>query len=89
MSRRSSAISPAVAARVLAAEGVDPRRVQLVDGSGLSTSNLTAPDDLTAFLVNVQREPWFAAWYAATSPPAGSITRAARLMAPMAATTLG
>ena len=64
-----------VAARVLSAEGVDPRRVQLIDGSGLSTSNLIAPDDLTMFLVDVQREPWFAPWYAAL-PIAGVPDRA-------------
>jgi len=54
----------------VATEGVDPAQVQLVDGSGLSTSNLIAPDDLTALLVAVQAEPWFAVWYAAL-PVAG------------------
>jgi D-alanyl-D-alanine carboxypeptidase/D-alanyl-D-alanine-endopeptidase (penicillin-binding protein 4) len=54
-----------VVLRYVAAEGVDPERVQLADGSGLSTSNLVAPDDLTAVLVGVQAEPWFEGWYAA------------------------
>jgi D-alanyl-D-alanine carboxypeptidase/D-alanyl-D-alanine-endopeptidase (penicillin-binding protein 4) len=51
--------------RFLANEGVDPARVQLVDGSGLSTSDLIAPDDLTQLLVAVRSEPWFDDWYAA------------------------
>ena len=60
----------AVVRRFVATEGVDPAQVQLVDGSGLSTSDLIAPDDLTALLVAVQSEPWFALWYAAL-PVAG------------------
>jgi serine-type D-Ala-D-Ala carboxypeptidase/endopeptidase (penicillin-binding protein 4) len=60
--------------RFLATESVDPSRVQLVDGSGLSTSNLIAPDDLTALLVAVRAEPWFDSWYAAL-PIAGESDR--------------
>jgi D-alanyl-D-alanine carboxypeptidase/D-alanyl-D-alanine-endopeptidase (penicillin-binding protein 4) len=55
----------AVVRRFVATHDLDPARLQLVDGSGLSTSDLVAPDDLTALLVAVQREPWFATWYAA------------------------
>ncbi len=54
-----------VVRRYVATSGVDPEHVQLVDGSGLSTSNLVAPDAVTALLVAVQGEPWFDAWYAA------------------------
>jgi serine-type D-Ala-D-Ala carboxypeptidase/endopeptidase (penicillin-binding protein 4) len=49
----------------LAARGLDPGGVQLVDGSGLSTADLIAPDDLTLLLASVQDEPWFDQWYAA------------------------
>jgi D-alanyl-D-alanine carboxypeptidase/D-alanyl-D-alanine-endopeptidase (penicillin-binding protein 4) len=51
--------------RFLANQTVDPARVQLVDGSGLSTGNLIAPDDVTALLVAIRAEPWFSTWYAA------------------------
>ncbi|TME33847.1 MAG: D-alanyl-D-alanine carboxypeptidase/D-alanyl-D-alanine-endopeptidase [Chloroflexi bacterium] len=54
-----------VVQRYVATHGVDPAAIQLVDGSGLSTANLVAPDDLTAFLVAIQEEPWFDQWYAA------------------------
>jgi D-alanyl-D-alanine carboxypeptidase/D-alanyl-D-alanine-endopeptidase (penicillin-binding protein 4) len=54
-----------VVRRYAASRGINPERVQFVDGSGLSTADLIAPDDLTAFLVAVQREPWFQTWYAA------------------------
>jgi D-alanyl-D-alanine carboxypeptidase/D-alanyl-D-alanine-endopeptidase (penicillin-binding protein 4) len=64
----------AVVRRFLANEGVDPAQVQLVDGSGLSTSDLIAPDDVTALLVAVRSEPWFDAWYAAL-PIAGESDR--------------
>jgi D-alanyl-D-alanine carboxypeptidase/D-alanyl-D-alanine-endopeptidase (penicillin-binding protein 4) len=64
----------AVVRRFLATEGVDPAQVQLVDGSGLSTSDLIAPDDLTALLVAVGSEPWFDTWYAAL-PIAGESER--------------
>lgn len=57
--------------RYLATHQVDPARVQLMDGSGLSTADLIAPDDLTAFLVALQSEPWFNEWYAAL-PIAGA-----------------
>lgn len=59
-----------VVLRFLAHEGMDPVRIHMVDGSGLSTSNLVAPDDLTSLLVAVRREPWFDVWYAAL-PVAG------------------
>src|SRR5579859_1718166 len=49
----------------LAERGIDPGRVRLVDGSGLSTADLIAPDDLTLLLAAVQDEPWFEQWYAA------------------------
>jgi D-alanyl-D-alanine carboxypeptidase/D-alanyl-D-alanine-endopeptidase (penicillin-binding protein 4) len=49
--------------RYLEALGIDPAGLQLVDGSGLSTADLVAPDDLTALLVAVQEEPWFELWY--------------------------
>jgi len=60
--------------RYLATRGVDPERVQLADGSGLSTSNLVTPEDLTTFLVGLPVEPWFDSWYAAL-PIAGEPER--------------
>jgi D-alanyl-D-alanine carboxypeptidase/D-alanyl-D-alanine-endopeptidase (penicillin-binding protein 4) len=63
-----------VALRFLATAGVDPARVHLVDGSGLSTSNLISTDDLSALLVAAQHEPWFTTWYAAL-PVAGAPDR--------------
>jgi len=51
--------------RYVATHGIDPAALQLLDGSGLSTGDLVAPDDLTAFLVAIQDEPWFEQWYAA------------------------
>jgi D-alanyl-D-alanine carboxypeptidase/D-alanyl-D-alanine-endopeptidase (penicillin-binding protein 4) len=52
------------------ARGIDPAGVQMVDGSGLSTADLIAPDDLTLVLASLQDEPWFEQWYAAL-PMAG------------------
>jgi D-alanyl-D-alanine carboxypeptidase/D-alanyl-D-alanine-endopeptidase (penicillin-binding protein 4) len=54
-----------VVRRFVAAYGVDLDSLQLVDGSGLSTADLIAPEDLTTVLVAVRAEPWFDAWYAA------------------------
>jgi D-alanyl-D-alanine carboxypeptidase/D-alanyl-D-alanine-endopeptidase (penicillin-binding protein 4) len=55
----------AVVRRFAAAEGIDSSQLQLFDGSGLSTADLIAPNDLTTLLVAVQSQPWFPVWYAA------------------------
>jgi D-alanyl-D-alanine carboxypeptidase/D-alanyl-D-alanine-endopeptidase (penicillin-binding protein 4) len=50
--------------------GIDPKSVQLRDGSGLSRANLISPEDLVGLLLFAQREPWFTYWYTAL-PVAG------------------
>jgi D-alanyl-D-alanine carboxypeptidase/D-alanyl-D-alanine-endopeptidase (penicillin-binding protein 4) len=63
----------AVAGR-LPAYGVDPARLSLRDGSGLSRMDQIAPDQLATLLVAARRRPWFAEWYEAL-PIAGKADR--------------
>ena len=39
--------------------GIDPARLFLVDGSGLSRMDHIAPDQLTALLIAARSRPWF------------------------------
>jgi serine-type D-Ala-D-Ala carboxypeptidase/endopeptidase (penicillin-binding protein 4) len=54
--------------------GVDPAKLSMVDGSGLSRMDQVAPDDLVALLVAARGRPWFSAWYDAL-PIAGESDR--------------
>lgn len=51
--------------RVLPGLGIDPTRLFLVDGSGLSRMDHLAPDQLSALLVAARSKPWFDPWFAA------------------------
>jgi D-alanyl-D-alanine carboxypeptidase/D-alanyl-D-alanine-endopeptidase (penicillin-binding protein 4) len=63
----------AMAAR-LPAYGVDPARLSLRDGSGLSRMDQLAPDQLAALLGAARSRPWFPDWYEAL-PIAGKADR--------------
>jgi D-alanyl-D-alanine carboxypeptidase/D-alanyl-D-alanine-endopeptidase (penicillin-binding protein 4) len=63
----------AVSAR-LSSYGIDPARVSLRDGSGLSRMDQIAPDQLAALLGAVQSRPWFDDWFASL-PVAGEADR--------------
>jgi serine-type D-Ala-D-Ala carboxypeptidase/endopeptidase (penicillin-binding protein 4) len=58
----------------LAGLGVDPARLFLVDGSGLSRMDHLSPDQLSALLVAARPKPWFALWYSSL-PVAGEPDR--------------
>jgi serine-type D-Ala-D-Ala carboxypeptidase/endopeptidase (penicillin-binding protein 4) len=58
----------------LPAYGVDPARLSLRDGSGLSRMDQIAPDQLATLLGAARSRPWFAEWYAAL-PIAGKADR--------------
>ncbi len=59
----------AISAR-LSSYGIDPARVSLRDGSGLSRMDQISPDQISALLGAVQSRPWFDAWFASL-PVAG------------------
>jgi serine-type D-Ala-D-Ala carboxypeptidase/endopeptidase (penicillin-binding protein 4) len=59
---------------VLPGLGIDPTRMFLVDGSGLSRMDHIAPDQITALLLAAKAKPWFPTWYAAL-PIAGNPDR--------------
>lgn len=54
--------------------GIDPARLSLRDGSGLSRMDQISPDQLAALLVNAAKRPWFADWHQAL-PIAGKADR--------------
>jgi serine-type D-Ala-D-Ala carboxypeptidase/endopeptidase (penicillin-binding protein 4) len=54
--------------------GIDPARLSLRDGSGLSRMDQIAPDQLAALLSAAPKKPWFPEWYAAL-PLAGKADR--------------
>ena len=58
----------------LPAYGVDPARLSLRDGSGLSRMDQISPDQLAALLGAARSRPWFADWYEAL-PVAGKPER--------------
>lgn len=64
----------AAVSTVLPAYGVDPARLSLRDGSGLSRMDQIAPDQLASLLGAARSRPWFAAWYEAL-PIAGKADR--------------
>jgi D-alanyl-D-alanine carboxypeptidase/D-alanyl-D-alanine-endopeptidase (penicillin-binding protein 4) len=64
----------AAVSSTLAALGIDPARLFLVDGSGLSRMDHIAPDQLAALLIAARAKPWFTMWYNAL-PLAGDPDR--------------
>lgn len=58
----------------LPAYGIDPARLSLRDGSGLSRMDQIAPDQLAALLGAARTRPWFPEWYEAL-PIAGKADR--------------
>jgi D-alanyl-D-alanine carboxypeptidase/D-alanyl-D-alanine-endopeptidase (penicillin-binding protein 4) len=58
----------------LPAYGVDPARLSLRDGSGLSRMDQISPDQLATLLGAARSRPWFAEWYQAL-PIAGKADR--------------
>ena len=58
----------------LPAYGVDPARLSLRDGSGLSRMDQIAPDQLAALLGAARSRPWFGTWHEAL-PIAGKADR--------------
>lgn len=58
----------------LPAYGLDPARLSLRDGSGLSRMDQIAPDQLATLLGAARARPWFADWYDAL-PIAGESDR--------------
>ena len=58
----------------LPAYGIDPARLSLRDGSGLSRMDQISPDQLAALLGAAQDRPWFPTWYEAL-PIAGKADR--------------
>jgi D-alanyl-D-alanine carboxypeptidase/D-alanyl-D-alanine-endopeptidase (penicillin-binding protein 4) len=64
----------AVVAGRLPAYGVDPARLSLRDGSGLSRMDQIAPDQLAALLGAARSRPWFDLWHEAL-PIAGKADR--------------
>jgi len=63
----------AIAAR-LPAFGLDPAKLSLRDGSGLSRMDQISPDQLTTLLSAAADRPWFPTWYEAL-PIAGKADR--------------
>jgi serine-type D-Ala-D-Ala carboxypeptidase/endopeptidase (penicillin-binding protein 4) len=63
----------AVASRV-PSYGLDPARLSLRDGSGMSRMDQISPDQLATLLGAVRDRPWFAEWFAAL-PVAGKADR--------------
>ncbi|MFL6126469.1 D-alanyl-D-alanine carboxypeptidase/D-alanyl-D-alanine-endopeptidase [Actinophytocola sp.] len=63
----------AVASR-LPAYGIDPARLSLEDGSGLSRMDQISPDQLASLLGAARSRPWFPEWYEAL-PIAGRTDR--------------
>jgi D-alanyl-D-alanine carboxypeptidase/D-alanyl-D-alanine-endopeptidase (penicillin-binding protein 4) len=63
----------AVAGR-LPAYGIDPARLSLQDGSGLSRMDQISPDQLATLLAAAKNRPWFGTWYEAL-PIAGKADR--------------
>lgn len=59
---------------VLPGLGIDPTRMFLVDGSGLSRMDHISPDQVSALLLAARAKPWFPTWYAAL-PIAGNPDR--------------
>jgi D-alanyl-D-alanine carboxypeptidase/D-alanyl-D-alanine-endopeptidase (penicillin-binding protein 4) len=55
----------------LARTGVEPAKVRLADGAGLSRQDLVSPEQVTALLVGARSKPWFTTWYNAL-PIAGN-----------------
>jgi D-alanyl-D-alanine carboxypeptidase/D-alanyl-D-alanine-endopeptidase (penicillin-binding protein 4) len=68
-----SAGAAAVASR-LPSFGIDPARLSLRDGSGLSRMDQIAPDQLASLLGAARSRPWFPSWYEAL-PIAGKADR--------------
>ncbi|HEX6353542.1 D-alanyl-D-alanine carboxypeptidase/D-alanyl-D-alanine endopeptidase [Actinophytocola sp.] len=64
----------AAAASRLPSYGLDPARLSLRDGSGLSRMDQIAPDQLATLLGAVRDRPWFPEWFAAL-PVAGKADR--------------
>lgn len=64
----------AAIAGLLPSYGVDPARLSLRDGSGLSRMDQIAPDQLAALLGAARSRPWFATWHEAL-PIAGKADR--------------
>lgn len=58
----------------LPAYGIDPARLSLRDGSGLSRMDQISPDQLASLLGAARARPWFDVWYAAL-PIAGNPDR--------------
>ena len=58
----------------LPAYGLDPARLSLRDGSGLSRMDQISPDQLATLLAAARSRPWFADWYDAL-PIAGESDR--------------
>jgi len=59
---------------VLPGLGIDPARMFLVDGSGLSRMDHVSPDQISALLIAARAKPWFQTWYTAL-PIAGDPDR--------------
>ncbi|HET9138004.1 D-alanyl-D-alanine carboxypeptidase/D-alanyl-D-alanine endopeptidase [Actinophytocola sp.] len=59
---------------VLPGFGIDPARLSLLDGSGLSRMDQISPDQLVALLIAARSRPWYPVWYAAL-PVAGEPDR--------------
>ncbi len=59
---------------MLPSYGVDPARLSLRDGSGLSRMDQIAPDQLAALLGAVRSRPWFPTWHESL-PIAGKADR--------------
>ncbi|MFL6142435.1 MAG: D-alanyl-D-alanine carboxypeptidase/D-alanyl-D-alanine-endopeptidase [Labedaea sp.] len=53
----------AAVASALPGLGVDPARLFLVDGSGLSRMDHIAPDQVSTLLLAARAKPWFPTWY--------------------------
>jgi D-alanyl-D-alanine carboxypeptidase/D-alanyl-D-alanine-endopeptidase (penicillin-binding protein 4) len=64
----------AAVAGVLPSYGIDPARLSLRDGSGLSRMDQISPDQLAALLGAARSRPWFPTWHDAL-PIAGKADR--------------
>lgn len=64
----------AAVSNILPAYGIDPARLSLRDGSGLSRMDQISPDQLAALLGAARNRPWFPEWYEAL-PIAGNADR--------------
>ncbi|WP_158882748.1 D-alanyl-D-alanine carboxypeptidase/D-alanyl-D-alanine endopeptidase [Amycolatopsis anabasis] len=60
--------------KALSGLGIDPNRLSVVDGSGLSRMDQVAPDQLASLLLAARSKPWFDRFYAAL-PVAGNADR--------------